>query len=51
MRAGIVIGILSAFGFSAYSLMGKVVSHRKINSWTATLGAFFVAAIALLSSP
>ncbi len=46
--AGIVIGILSAFGFSSYSLMGKVVSHRKINSWTATLGAFSVAAIALL---
>ena len=46
--AGIVIGILSAFGFSSYSLMGKLVAHRKINSWTATLGAFSVAAIALL---
>jgi drug/metabolite transporter, DME family len=46
--AGIVIGILSAFGFSSYSLMGKVVSRRRINSWTANLGAFSVAAIALL---
>ncbi len=45
---GIVIGILSAFGFSFYSLMGKAVSHRQINSWTATLWAFSTAAIMLL---
>jgi drug/metabolite transporter (DMT)-like permease len=37
--AGIIIGVLSAVGFALYSLMGKAVSHRHINSWTATLSA------------
>jgi drug/metabolite transporter (DMT)-like permease len=46
--AGIIIGVLSAFGFAFYSLMGKAVSQRGINSWTATLGAFGVATIMLL---
>jgi drug/metabolite transporter (DMT)-like permease len=46
--AGIIIGVLSAFGFAFYSLMGKAVSQRRINSWTATLSAFGVATIALL---
>ncbi|HTP10697.1 MAG TPA: DMT family transporter [Anaerolineae bacterium] len=46
--AGIVIGVLSAFGFAFYSLMGKAVSQRRINSWTATLNAFGVATIFLL---
>src|SRR5512145_167927 len=46
--AGIIIGVLSAFGFALYSLMGKAVSHRRINSWTATLSAFGVATISLL---
>jgi drug/metabolite transporter (DMT)-like permease len=46
--AGILIGVLSAFGFAFYSLMGKAVSQRHINSWTATLSAFSVAAIILL---
>ncbi len=46
--AGILIGVLSAFGFAFYSMMGKLTSHRQINSWTATFGAFVVAAIALL---
>ncbi len=46
--AGILIGVLSAFGFAYYSLMGKAVSHRHVNSWTATLGAFSVAATLLL---
>lgn len=45
---GIVIGVLSAFGFAGYSLMGKAVAHRRINSWTATLSAFTVAATLLL---
>jgi DME family drug/metabolite transporter len=45
---GIIIGVLSAFGFAFYSLMGKAVARRQINSWTATLGAFGVATIALL---
>jgi DME family drug/metabolite transporter len=45
---GIVIGVLSAFGFAFYSLMGKATSQRHINSWTATLSAFSVAAIFLL---
>jgi DME family drug/metabolite transporter len=45
---GILIGVISAFSFTAYSLMGKVTSQRRINSWTATLSAFVVAAIVLL---
>ena len=45
---GILIGVLSAFGFAFYSLMGKATSQRGINSWTATLSAFSVAAIFLL---
>jgi drug/metabolite transporter (DMT)-like permease len=45
--AGIVIGILSAFGFTFYSIMGKYVFRRSINSWTATLYAFAIAAVAL----
>jgi len=45
---GIIIGVLSAFGFAFYSLMGKATSQRGINSWTATLSAFSVAAIFLL---
>jgi drug/metabolite transporter (DMT)-like permease len=45
---GIIIGVLSACGFAFYSLMGKAASHRHINSWTATLGAFSVATIFLL---
>jgi drug/metabolite transporter, DME family len=46
--AGIIIGVLSAFGFAFYSLMGKAVAQRRINSWTATLSAFSVATIFLL---
>ena len=45
---GIIIGVLSAFGFAFYSLMGKAASQRHINSWTATLNAFGVATILLL---
>jgi drug/metabolite transporter (DMT)-like permease len=45
---GIIIGVLSAFGFAFYSLMGKAASQRRINSWTATLSAFSVATIFLL---
>ena len=46
--AGIIIGILSAFGFALYSLMGKATAQRQINSWTATLGAFSTATVILL---
>jgi drug/metabolite transporter, DME family len=42
---GIVIGILSAFSFTLYSLMGKIVFQRRINSWAATFYAFAVAAV------
>jgi DME family drug/metabolite transporter len=45
---GILIGIVSAFSFTAYSLMGKTTARRGIDSWTATLGAFGVAAVAML---
>ncbi|MFN8595824.1 MAG: EamA family transporter [Anaerolineae bacterium] len=45
---GILIGVVSAFSFTGYSMLGKAAAHRQINSWTATLGAFSVAAIALL---
>jgi drug/metabolite transporter (DMT)-like permease len=43
---GIIIGILSAFSFTLYSLMGKIVFQRQINSWAATFYAFAVAAVA-----
>ncbi len=43
---GIVIGILSAISFTLYSLMGKIVFQRQINSWAATFYAFAVAAVA-----
>jgi DME family drug/metabolite transporter len=46
--AGIVIAILSAFSFSLYSLMGKAVFTRGINSWSATLCAFAIAAFTLI---
>jgi DME family drug/metabolite transporter len=42
---GIVIGVLSAFSFTGYSVMGKIVFHRQINSWGATWYAFVVAMI------
>ena len=44
---GIVVGILSAFSFTFYSLMGKGSFQRGINSWTATLSAFAVATVGL----
>ncbi len=40
---GIVVGIVSGIGFTAYSTMGKFSARRGINSWTATLSAFAVA--------
>lgn len=45
---GILIGVVSAFSFTGYSMLGKVTAHRQINSWTATLGAFSVATMAML---
>jgi drug/metabolite transporter (DMT)-like permease len=42
---GIVIGVLSAFSFTLYSVMGKIVFHRQINSWGATWYAFAIAMI------
>jgi drug/metabolite transporter (DMT)-like permease len=42
---GIIIGILSAFSFTGYSIMGKIVFHRQINSWGATWYAFAIAMI------
>jgi len=44
---GIVIGIGSGLGFTAYSTMGKLSARREINPWTATLSAFAVATCAL----
>jgi drug/metabolite transporter, DME family len=45
---GILVGLLSAVAFTVYSMMGKLVSRRQINPWTATLYAFAVAATILL---
>lgn len=40
---GIIIGVGSAFSFTLYSVMGKIVFHRRINSWGATWYAFVIA--------
>ncbi len=40
---GIIIGVGSAFSFTLYSVMGKIVFHRQINSWGATWYAFVIA--------
>ncbi|HHS96984.1 MAG TPA: EamA/RhaT family transporter [Chloroflexi bacterium] len=45
---GIVIGLLSGLGFSAYSLMGKASSRRKLEAWSVTFWGFAFAAVFLL---
>jgi len=45
---GILLGLLSGIGFSAYSLQGKKAAGRKINSWTALLYSFASAVFFLL---
>jgi drug/metabolite transporter (DMT)-like permease len=45
---GLVIGLVSAIGFAAYSLMGKSASQRGIDSWTALIYTFAFAACLLL---
>ncbi|HET7377148.1 MAG TPA: DMT family transporter [Anaerolineae bacterium] len=42
---GISIGVGSAFSFTLYSVMGKIVFHRQINSWGATWYAFVIAMV------
>ena len=42
---GIIIGVGSAFSFTLYSVMGKIVFHRQINSWGATWYAFVIAMV------
>ena len=46
---GIVLGLLSGLGFTAYSLLGKKSLSKGINSWTALLYTFAIAAVFLLS--
>ncbi len=45
---GILLGIFSGIGFTAYSLQGKHAAGLKIDSWTALLYSFAIAAIFLL---
>lgn len=45
---GIITGLASGVGFAAYSLMGKAASDRSINSWTALMYTFGIAALFLL---
>ncbi|HBY08438.1 MAG TPA: EamA family transporter [Chloroflexi bacterium] len=45
---GILVGLLSGAGFTAYSLFGKKAADRAINSWTALLYSFVVASMFLL---
>jgi len=44
---GIVTGLVSGLGFSIYSILGKVASHRKIPSWTVTAYTFLISAVPL----
>jgi DME family drug/metabolite transporter len=45
---GIITGVLSGVAFAGYGLMGKTSSNRGIDSWTAMVYTFLVAAILLL---
>lgn len=46
---GIVLGLLSGIGFTAYSLLGKESAGKGINPWTALLYSFAVASIFLFA--
>lgn len=46
---GIVVGLLSGIGFTAYSLLGKKSLSKGINSWTALLYSFAVASVLLFT--
>ncbi len=46
--AGIVVGLLSGLGFSAYSLMGKASSRRGLEAWSVTCWGFAFAVVFLL---
>ena len=46
---GILVGLISGIAFAVYSLMGKAASERGINSWTALLHTFWIAALFLLA--
>jgi drug/metabolite transporter (DMT)-like permease len=45
---GILVGLLSGIGFTAYSLLGKKSASKGINSWTALMYSFVVASLFLL---
>ena len=45
---GLIVGILSGLGMSAFSLMGRETAKRDINTWTALLYSFAIAAFFLL---
>jgi len=45
---GIIVGLFSGGGFTAYSLMGKKSAGKGINSWTVLMYSFAVAALILL---
>jgi len=45
---GILLGLLSGIGFTAYSLLGKEAADRNFNSWTALFYSFGVASFFLL---
>lgn len=46
---GILVGLISGIAFTAYSLLGKKSLSKGINSWTAMLYSFSVAAVLLLT--
>jgi drug/metabolite transporter (DMT)-like permease len=46
---GVVVGLLSGVGFTAYSLLGKRAVSNGINSWTALMYTFAVASLFLLA--
>ncbi len=45
---GVFTGLMTGLAFAGYSLMGKAASMRALNSWSALLYTFLIAAVFLL---
>jgi drug/metabolite transporter (DMT)-like permease len=44
---GVVLGVLSGFGYAGYTLMGRAASRRGLDPWTTVLYVFGIAAAVL----
>ena len=45
---GFIVGLLSGLGMSGFSLMGRETAKREVNTWSALLYSFAIAAVFLL---